>query len=79
MFFKKELKKKKILILHIRSDRDGEFVNHSFISYCEENRIKHELSYPKTTQPNEVIERKNRTLQEMARIMISEFRRSQYL
>jgi len=35
-------------ILRLRSDRGGEFINHSFITYCEENRIKYELSFPKT-------------------------------
>jgi len=43
-----------------------------FITYCEENGIKHELSCPKTPQKNRVIERKNHTFQEMARTMISE-------
>ena len=53
MFFRKRVEKKKIfLTLRIRSDRDGEFFNHSFITYYEENRIKHELSCPKTSQQN---------------------------
>jgi len=51
MFFEKELKKD-FLILRIRSDRGVEFVNHSFINYCEENRIKHELSCLRTPQQN---------------------------
>ena len=75
MCLEKELKKKKIfLILRIRSYRGGEFINHSFITYCEENEIKHELSCSKTPQQNRVVERKNRTLQEMARTMISVIR-----
>ena len=43
VFRKRVEKEKDFLILRIRSDRGGEFVNHSFITYCEENRIKHEL------------------------------------
>ena len=34
-------------ILRIRSDRGGEFINHYFITYCEENGIRHELSFLK--------------------------------
>ena len=76
---KKGWKQKKDLILLIRSDRSGESVNYSFITYFEENRIKHELSCPRTPQQNEVIERKNHTLQEMDRTMISEYGLPQYL
>jgi len=61
------------LILRIRSDRGGEFINHSFITYCEKNRIKHELSCPKTPQQNKIIERNNRTLQEIVKTIISEY------
>ena len=65
--------------MRITSDRGGEFINHFFITYCEENRIKHELSCPITPQQNGVVERKNRTLQEIVRIMISEYGFPQYL
>jgi len=40
--------------------------------------IFHEFSYPKTPQQNEVIERKNRTLQEMARTMLHETDMAKY-
>ena len=65
--------------MHIRSDRGGELINQSFITYCKENGIKHKLSCPRASQQNGVVERKNRTLQEMARTMISEYRLPQYL
>jgi len=39
---------------------------------CEKHGIIHEFSSPKTPQKNGVVERKNRTLQEMARTMIHE-------
>ena len=61
------------MILRIRSDRGGEFINYSFITYCEEHGIKHELSCPRTPQQNGVVEKKNRTLQEMAKTMINEY------
>ena len=41
--------------------------------------IKHEPSCPRTPQQNGVVERKNRTLQEMARTMISEYGLPHYL
>ena len=70
--FRKRVEKEKKLILCIRSDRGGEFINHSFITYCEEHEIKHELSCPRTSQQNRAVERKNRTLQEMSKTMINE-------
>ena len=36
-------KEKNIPILRVRSDKYSEFVNYSFITYFEENGIKHEL------------------------------------
>ena len=38
--------------------------------YCEKNGIKKEFSAPKTPQQNGVLERKNRVIQEMARVML---------
>ena len=72
IFRKRVEKEKGLLILRIRSDRGGEFVNQLFMTYCDENGIKHEMSCPRTPQQNGVVERKNRTLQEIARTMISE-------
>ena len=53
VFRKRVEKEHDFLISRIRSDRGGEFINHFFINYCEENEIKyeqHELSYPRTPQ-----------------------------
>ena len=72
-------KEKAFSILRIKSDRGGEFNNHSFITYCEKNEIRHELSYTRTSQQNGVIERKNCTLQEMVRTMINKYGFPQYL
>ena len=49
------------------------------MTYCDEKGIKHEMSCPRTPQQNGVVERKNRTLQEMARTIISEYDLPQYL
>jgi len=59
-------------ILKIRSDHGGKFENEPFGTFCEKYGIVHEFSFPRTPQQNGVVERKNRTLQEMARTMIHE-------
>jgi hypothetical protein len=60
-----ELKVKKI-----RSDNGSEFKNLQVKEYLEEEGIKHEFSAPYTPQQNGVVERKNRTLIDMARTML---------
>ncbi|KAG7584165.1 GAG-pre-integrase domain [Arabidopsis suecica] len=57
-------------IKRIRSDHGGEFQNESMKDFCENHGIAHQFSAPRTPQQNGVVERKNRTLQEMARAMI---------
>jgi len=42
----KSEKKKDSSIVRVRSVRDGEFANYSFITYCEEHGIKHKFSFP---------------------------------
>ena len=54
----------------IRSDHGKEFENARFESFCEKNGIKKEFSTPKTPQQNGVVNRKNRVIQEMARVML---------
>ena len=61
---------KGVPIVKIRSDHGKEFENARFESFCEKNRIKKEFSAPKTPQQNGVVERKNRVIQEMARVML---------
>ncbi|KAG9444874.1 hypothetical protein H6P81_016214 [Aristolochia fimbriata] len=57
-------------IIRLRSDHGKEFENKNFGDYCDKEGIHHEFSAPKTPQQNGVVERKNRTLQEMARVML---------
>jgi len=63
---------KELKILKVRSDHGGEFENEPFEIFCEKHGIIHEFSSPRTPQQNGVVERKNRSLQEMARTMIHE-------
>jgi transposase InsO family protein len=58
----------------IRSDNGFEFKNLQVEEYLEEEGIKHEFSAPYTPQQNGVVERKNRTLIDMARMMLGEFK-----
>ena len=62
---------KSYTITSIRSDRGRELSCEPFESYYEEHGILHNFSAPRTPEQNGVIERKNRTLQEMARTMLS--------
>ncbi|MFW5438955.1 hypothetical protein ACNPIS_31930, partial [Paenibacillus apiarius] len=62
----------------IRSDHGGEFENQLFYHFCIEKEIIHEFSSARTPQQNGVVERKNRTLQEMARTMLSEYKLPKY-
>ena len=59
-------------ITSIRSDHGGEFDNLALENFCNENGFEHNFSSPRTPQQNGVVERKNRTLQEMARTMLNE-------
>lgn len=43
-------------IVAIRSDHGNEFENRSFQSYCEDHRISHNFSSPRTPQQNGVLE-----------------------
>ena len=60
-------------IATIRSDHGREFENESFKSFCNDFGITHQFSSPRTPQQNGVVERKNRTLVEMARTMLKEY------
>ncbi|KAG7544170.1 Zinc finger CCHC-type [Arabidopsis thaliana x Arabidopsis arenosa] len=65
-----QLQNEKENIIQIRSDHGGEFQNEIFEKFCQSQGIRHQYSVPRTPQQNGVVERKNRTLQDMARTMI---------
>jgi transposase InsO family protein len=68
---KKVQNEKSSNIISIRSDHGGEFENTYFKTFFDENAIKHNFSCARTPQQNGVIERKNKTLQQMARTMLN--------
>jgi transposase InsO family protein len=63
----------RLRIKMIRSNNGTEFKNSQIEGFLEEG-IKHEFSSPYTPQQNGVVERKNRTLLDMARTMLDEYK-----
>jgi len=51
----------------VRSDGRGEYKSNEFKRHCEELGLQHNITCPYTPQHNEVVERKNRTIMDMAR------------
>nr|GEY17382.1 hypothetical protein [Tanacetum cinerariifolium] len=56
----------------LRTDRGGEFNSTAFNEMCKENGIQRQLTASYTPQQNGVSERKNRTLLNMARAVLSD-------
>src|ERR1041385_4311860 len=67
------MKNYNLKIKHIRSDNGTEFKNIGVEEFLDDLGIIHEFSAPYTPQQNGVVERKNRTLIEMARTMLAEY------
>ena len=59
-------------IVSIKSDHGRDFQNEKFNRFCSKLGIKHNFSAPRTLQQNGVVERKNRSLEELARTMLNE-------
>jgi transposase InsO family protein len=64
----------RLRIKKIRSGNGTEFKNSQIEGFLVEEGIKHEFSSPYTPQQNGVVERKNRTLLDMARTMLDEYK-----
>jgi transposase InsO family protein len=62
------------LKVKITSDNGSKFKNFHVEQYLEDEGMKHEFSAPYTPQQNGVVERKNRTLIDMARTMLREYK-----
>jgi transposase InsO family protein len=56
----------------LRSDNGGEFTSKEFNDLCEEHGIKIQFSVARTPHQNGFVERKNGTVQEMARTMLKD-------
>ncbi|GKD37265.1 retrovirus-related pol polyprotein from transposon TNT 1-94, partial [Tanacetum coccineum] len=60
-----------IKVKQLRTDNGTEFRNSILVNFCDEKRISQNFSSPYTPEQNGVAERRNRTLIEAARIMLS--------
>ena len=57
----------------VRSDNGSEFKNTRIDELCNDFAIRHQFSAKYTPQSNDLVERENRTLIDMARSMLSEY------
>ncbi|MCO5581878.1 hypothetical protein L7F22_035767 [Adiantum nelumboides] len=64
-------KEKDLKVKSICSDRGGEFLSENFARWCKSEGIRRQLTTPYTPSQNGVVERKNRTIMEMARAMLA--------
>ena len=62
---------KNAMVARIRSDHGRKFENSKLGSFCIDQGTKQEFFAPKTPQQNGLVERKNRVIQEMARVMLN--------
>lgn len=63
-------REKRSVIVKIRSDHGKEFENSKFSDLSSSKGIDHEFSAPITSQQNGMVEHKNRTLQQSARVIL---------
>jgi transposase InsO family protein len=69
--FKKMIEnKKERQIKVLRSDRGEKYFSKEFSTFCEENRIIHQMITSYTPQHNRLAKRKNRTLVDMVNAML---------
>jgi transposase InsO family protein len=70
--FKNHVEKETGLCIHsLRTDRGGEFLSQEFAVFCDEHGIRRQLTAAYSPQQNGVSERKNRTIMNMVRSMLS--------
>src|SRR3954465_6367172 len=74
---KEQQRQHELTIKIIRSDNGSEFKNYTLDDWLSGEGVKHQYSEAYTPQKNGVAERKNRTLMDMARSMMAEFKSSQ--
>ncbi|GJR04665.1 retrovirus-related pol polyprotein from transposon TNT 1-94 [Tanacetum coccineum] len=61
-------------VITVRTDRSTKFLNKTYNTYFKEEGIEHQTSTPQTPEQNSVVKRRNRTLVEAARTMLSAFK-----
>ncbi|GJY50378.1 retrovirus-related pol polyprotein from transposon TNT 1-94 [Tanacetum coccineum] len=61
-------------VIFVRTDRGTEILNKTLHAFFKEEGIEHQTSTPRTTKQNGIVERRNHTLVEAARTMLSAFK-----
>ncbi|GKE50854.1 retrovirus-related pol polyprotein from transposon TNT 1-94 [Tanacetum coccineum] len=61
-------------VINVLTDRGTEFLNKTLHGYFQDEGIEHQTSTPRTPEQNGVVKRRNRTLVEAARTMLSAFK-----
>jgi hypothetical protein len=56
----------------VRSDRGGDFSSWNFKEFCDKHGIKREYTIPRTPWKNGVVERQDRSVQQMERSLMNE-------
>jgi len=64
-FLKKVEKRVGYSLVCLSSDHGTEFENSCFIDFCSEHGVEHNFSAPRRPQQNRVVERKNKTLEDV--------------
>ncbi|GJZ72326.1 retrovirus-related pol polyprotein from transposon TNT 1-94 [Tanacetum coccineum] len=59
------------LVIFVRTDRGTEFLNKTLNAFFKQKVIEHQTSTPRTPEQNDIVERRNCTLVEAARTMLS--------
>jgi len=70
VFCRKVQREASYFITTIHNDHGGEFENKAFEEFCAQNGFTQNFSSPRSPQQNRVVERKNRSLQDIARTML---------
>jgi transposase InsO family protein len=56
----------------LRTNGGGEYISNDFEEFCKNHGTIHEVTVPYTPQHNDLVERRNRSILEMARSTVKE-------
>nr|GEY91545.1 retrovirus-related Pol polyprotein from transposon TNT 1-94 [Tanacetum cinerariifolium] len=73
---KKYILKSSSPVITVRTDRGTKFLNKTLNAFFKEEGIEHQTSTARTPEQNGIVERRNRTLVEVARTMLSDLKLS---
>jgi transposase InsO family protein len=71
-FFKLQQKQSDNSLKILRTNGGGEYTSNDFEEFCKNHGIIHEVTAPYTPQHNDLVERRNRSILEMARSTVKQ-------